>query len=208
MTPDYTPGCKRILMANDYYPALARPGTEVISDRIDAITPRGVVAGGRERPVDAIIYGTGFKVSELLTPMRVLGQGGRELNTEWRTRIDAYLGITVAGYPNLFLLMGPNTGLGHNSMVFMIEAQVNWILGCMRALAARGGRTVEVRPEAQDAFNRALEPRLQQAVWAAGCQSWYLDENGHNSSLWPGFTFEYWLRTRLPRLADLHLEAA
>ncbi len=208
VTPDYTPGCKRILMADDYYPALARSTTEVISDRIEAITPRGVVAAGRERPVSAIIYGTGFKVSELLTPMRVLGRDGRELNSEWRTRIDAYLGITVAGYPNLFLLMGPNTGLGHNSMVFMIESQVNWVLGCMRALAARGGRTVEVRPEAQHAFNRALEPRLQKAVWAAGCQSWYLDENGHNSSLWPGFTFEYWLRTRRPRLADLRLQAA
>ena len=204
VTPTYTPGCKRILMSNTYYRALARHNVELVTEPVGEITEDAV--GGRK--VDAIIYGTGFRVNDLLTPMEVKGRGGVDLNEAWKNRVSAYLGTTVAGFPNFYMLMGPNTGLGHNSMVFMIEAQIAYSLRCMAAAAKRGATAVEVRPEAQEAFVATLDPRLSHAVWASGCQSWYLDDKGQNSTLWPGFTFEYWLRTLRVRTADYTLRAA
>ena len=207
VTPSYLPGCKRILMADDYYPALERPNVEVVTDGIREIGERGVVSrDGVERPVDAILYGTGFRVADFLAPMRVVGRGGVDLNDAWRGGVEAYLGTTVAGFPNLYLLMGPNTGLGHNSMVFMIEAQVNHVLQCLGAVKDRGAASAEVKEPAQRRFNRALQPRLHKSVWASGCQSWYLDAQGRNSTLWPGFTFEFWLRTRRLRAGDYRFE--
>jgi cation diffusion facilitator CzcD-associated flavoprotein CzcO len=196
--PSYMPGCKRILMSNTWYRALARPNVDVVTSGIAEVTARGIIDGsGVERPADVIIYGTGFDVQDTLTPMRVFGRDGVELNERWRAdRVEAYRGTTIAGFPNLYTLMGPNTGLGHNSIVFMIEAQVGYVLRCIEALERRGARCADVRPEAQAAFNAELQPRLQRSVWASGCQSWYLDEQGRNATIWPGFTFEYWLRTR------------
>ncbi|MFW5925081.1 MAG: flavin-containing monooxygenase [Myxococcota bacterium] len=209
VTPTYTPGCKRILMADDYYPALERPNVEVVTDGISHITERGVVtADGTERPVDTLIFGTGFRVGEYLAPMRVVGRGGVEINQAWRQGAEAYLGTVVSGFPNLYLLMGPNTGLGHNSMVFMIEAQVDYVMRTLRLLDRRGARLADVRSRAQREFNERLQPRLARSVWASGCQSWYLDDHGKNSTLWPGFTFEYWLRTRRIRLQDYDLDPA
>jgi cation diffusion facilitator CzcD-associated flavoprotein CzcO len=207
VTPDYTPGCKRILMADDYYPALNRENVHVVTDPVVRVTERGVVtADGTERRADAIIFGTGFRVADYLAPMRIVGRGGRELNEAWRDGVEAYLGTMAAGFPNLYMLMGPNTGLGHNSMVFMIEAQVHYVLQCMRLLERRGARTLDVRPPVQRRFNDHLQPRLSRSVWASGCASWYLDHRGKNSTLWPGFTFEYWLRTRRVRLAAYELD--
>jgi cation diffusion facilitator CzcD-associated flavoprotein CzcO len=203
LTPRYTPGCKRILMANDYYPALCQPHVEVVTNEIAEVGADAVITrDGVARPVDAIIYGTGFQVSEFLTPLQVLGRGGADLNQVWRGGIEAYLGTTIAGFPNLFMLVGPNTGLGHNSMVFMIEAQIHYALRCMQEIAARAARFADVRPAAQAAFNGELQPRLQRTVWASGCRSWYLDRNGRNSTLWPGLTCEFWLRTRRLETAD------
>jgi cation diffusion facilitator CzcD-associated flavoprotein CzcO len=195
--PSDVPGCKRILMSNTYYRALARQNAEVVTSGIREITPRGIVdQRGVERPVDAIIYGTEFDVQGFLTPMRVFGRGGVELNGLWQQGATrAYRGTTIAGFPNLYTLMGPNTGLGHNSMVFMIEAQVGYVLSCIAALEARGAKLADVRSEAQEIFNDELQARLGRSVWASGCESWYLDDQGRNSTLWPGFTFEYWLRT-------------
>jgi cation diffusion facilitator CzcD-associated flavoprotein CzcO len=209
VTPTYTPGCKRILMADDYYPALCRPNVHVVTSAIERVTERGIVtADGVERPVDTIIFGTGFRVTDYLAPMRIVGRGGVDVNEAWRSGVEAYLGTMVAGFPNLYMLMGPNTGLGHNSMVFMIEAQVAYALRFMRMLARRGVRCADVRPEAQTAFNAKLQPRLARSVWASGCESWYLDENGKNATIWPGFTFEYWLRTRRVRQDDYVLDPA
>ena len=204
VTPTYTPGCKRILMSNTYYRALARPNVELVTDPIHEVTETGI--DGRQ--LDAIIYGTGFRVNELLTPMEVIGRGGADLNETWKNRISAYLGTTVAGFPNFYMLMGPNTGLGHNSMVFMIESQIRYTLRCMAEAEKNGARAVEVRPEAQSAFVAGIDPRLQKAVWASGCHSWYLDDKGQNATLWPGFTFEYWLRTLRVRREDYTLDAA
>lgn len=203
VTPKYTPGCKRILIANNYYPALQQPNVEVIPCGIREVTERGVIGeDGVERELDALVYATGFRLSDLLTPLRVRGLGGVELNESWRAGASAYLGTTIAGFPNLFMLMGPNTGLGHNSMIFMIEAQVDYALACIRAGEERGAAYADVQPDAQSAFNDKLQRRLRQKVWSSGCKSWYIDETGRNRTLWPGFTFEFWLRTRKVKAED------
>lgn len=209
VTPDYTPGCKRILMANDYYPALARDNVSLVTDPIARVTADGIVtAAGEARPVDALVLATGFRVTDLVAPMRVRGRDGADLGDAWRERPEAWLGTLVAGFPNLFVLTGPNTGLGHSSMVFMIEAQVQLILRLMGAAEAAGAAAVEVRAEAQRAYNAALAARLQRSVWASGCASWYVDASGHNATLWPGFTVDFWRRTRRPDLAAVSMSPA
>ncbi|WP_406319819.1 NAD(P)/FAD-dependent oxidoreductase [Streptosporangium sp. NBC_01639] len=201
LTPDYTIGCKRILLSNDYYPALNRDNVEVITDRAAEIRERSIVdSTGREIAVDAIVYGTGFKVVDALNDQRIVGRGGQKIQDAWRNGVEAYYGITTAGFPNLFFLLGPNTGLGHNSVVFMIESQVRYVIDCLRLLSKTGARALDVRPEAQRAFNARLQSRLHDLVWnEGGCTSWYLDEHGVNRTIWPGFTFEYWARTRRVR---------
>jgi cation diffusion facilitator CzcD-associated flavoprotein CzcO len=200
LTPDYTIGCKRILLSSDYYPALQRPNVSLVTDQITGITEHGVVAGAEEYPADVIIYATGFKVIESVTSLNVAGREGRKLAPE---TLEAYRGVTVAGFPNLFLLLGPNTGLGHTSVVFMIESQIQHVLSCLRILARDKADTIEVSETAQRRYNDALQRRLHRAVWSeGGCDSWYLDAAGVNRTLWPGFTFEYWARTRRARRAD------
>jgi cation diffusion facilitator CzcD-associated flavoprotein CzcO len=197
VTPHFMPGCKRVLMANDYYPTLARRNVEVVTDGISHVTENAVVTSdGRERKVDAIIHGTGFHVTDFLTNLQIIGKDGTDLNDAWRNGVEAYLGSNASGYPNMFMMCGPNTGLGHNSMVFMIEAQVHHMLECMRAVEKRGAIACEIRADAQHEFNRGIQPRLKKTVWASGCKSWYLDDKGNNPTLWPGFTVEFWLKTR------------
>jgi cation diffusion facilitator CzcD-associated flavoprotein CzcO len=198
LTPDYTIGCKRILLSDDYYPALGRDNVELVTDRITEIRPHSIVdATGREHPVDVIIYGTGFKVIDALQEQQIIGRNGLKIQEAWREGIQAYLGTTTTGFPNLFFLLGPNTGLGHNSVVFMIEAQVRYVMSCLRLLSATRARALDVRPAVQRAYNARLQQRLERLVWSeGGCVSWYLDDKGKNRSLWPGFTFEFWARTR------------
>lgn len=208
VTPAYMPGCKRILMANDYYPALGRDNVRLVTEPIAQVTERGLVTrDGVEHEFDAVVYGTGFQVADLLTPLDIRGAGGLSLNSAWQAGSEAYLGTLVSDFPNLFLLLGPNTGLGHNSMVFMIESQIELVLRCVSALERRKARSVQVRRRAQRAFNRALQPRLRRSVWASGCRSWYLDQQGKNHTLWPGFTFEFWFRARHLRRDVLEFDA-
>ncbi|MFB4266181.1 flavin-containing monooxygenase [Nonomuraea sp. GTA35] len=196
LTPDYLIGCKRILVSSDYYPALTRQNVSLVTDGITEIREHSLVAG-TEHEADAIVYGTGFRVTDALTEQRIIGRGGLKLQEAWRDGIEAYLGITTAGFPNLFFLLGPNTGLGHNSVVFMIESQARYVVECLRLLSRTQAVAVDVRPQAQRAFNDRLRARLDPLVWnAGGCRSWYLDEHGVNRTIWPGFTFEYWARTR------------
>ncbi len=198
VTPRYAPGCKRLLLSNDYYPALARDNVTLVSDAITRITPSGpVTASGEAYDVDVIVYATGFAVSEYLHGMHVTGLGGRELSHEWQHKPEAYLGTLTSGFPNLFFLTGPNTGLGTNSVVVIIEAQVALIVDCLRQLSARGARSIEVNAEVQRRYNEELQSRLSRTVWnSGGCQSWYLAENGHNYTLWPGTTREFRARTQ------------
>ncbi|GAA4133449.1 NAD(P)/FAD-dependent oxidoreductase [Actinomadura keratinilytica] len=204
VTPDYTIGCKRILLSNDYYPALMRPNVELETAGITEVREHSIVtADGREYQVDAIIYGTGFKVTEALAELRVVGRGGRKIQEAWANGIEAYRGTTVPGFPNLFFLLGPNTGLGHNSVVFMIEVQIQHVLSCLRLLAEHGADAIEPRPAALRRFNDRMHRRLRRAVWSeGGCQSWYLDADGVNRTLWPGHTFEFWATTRKARPED------
>lgn len=206
LTPNYTIGCKRILMSNEYYPALTRTNVDVVTDEIAEVTAHGIVTrSGNEYPVDAIIYSTGFRVTDLLGPARFVGCNGIDLNAVWRDAPEAYLGIAAAGFPNLFMLLGPNTGLGHNSVVFMAEQQISYVMQCLHAMRGREIASMEVRPEVQTQFNRSIQNRLQSTVWASGCRSWYQNAGGKNVTLWPGFTFEYWNRMRKVKFADYRL---
>jgi cation diffusion facilitator CzcD-associated flavoprotein CzcO len=198
LTPDYTIGCKRILLSSDYYPALQRPNVELITSDITGITENSVItADGTAHETDVIIYATGFQVVESVTGLNVTGRDGRKLTPE---TLAAYHGITLAGLPNFFMLLGPNTALGHTSVVFMIESQVQHVMSCLRILARDKAETIEVREPTVRHYNHGLQRRLRRAVWSAGgCTSWYLDADGINRALWPGFSFEYWARTRRAR---------
>jgi cation diffusion facilitator CzcD-associated flavoprotein CzcO len=204
VTPEYRMGCKRVLLANDYYLALAMPHVDVVTGPVQRITEHGVVgADGTEYPADVIIYGTGFHVTDAFEHADITGAHGRSLAAEWRHGPEAYLGLTVAGFPNFFLLLGPNSGLGHNSMIFMIESQVRYVIRCLDLIDERG--PVAVADDAQQRFNASLQRRLAGSVWTAGgCTSWYLDSAGVNRALWPGSTVGYWWRTK--RLARRDFE--
>ena len=197
VTPDYPMGCKRIMISNDYYPALALPNVEVVTDPIARIEPHAVVTSdGRARETDVIVYGTGFTATQFLTPMRVTGRDGVALHDAWRHGAEAYLGITVAGFPNFFMVYGPNTNLGHNSIVYMIEAQVAYVMDALAILERGTLRRLDVLPAVQSAFNERLQERIRATVWSDGCTSWYLTDAGKNTVNWPEFTFEYKRRTR------------
>ena len=202
LTPRYPMGCKRILISNDYYPALTRPDVEVVTAPIAAVTPDGVrTADGRQHDVETIILGTGFTATEFLAPMRITGRRGRPLEDAWRDGAEAYLGVAVAGFPNLFLLYGPNTNLGHNSIIFMLEAQIRFAQQLIDRLRDGAG-TVEVTGPAQRAFNAALQRRSHRTVWERGCTSWYTTASGRNTVNWPSSTLAYWRATRRVDWAD------
>ncbi len=198
LTPDYRLGCKRILGSDDYYPALTQPNAEVVTDPITRVRKGAIVTDdGAVREVDTIIFGTGFHVTDNPMMAMVHGRDGRSLADVWRGSPEAYLGMTVPGFPNGFLIVGPNTGLGNNSIVFMIEAQVRYVLGALKAMEEHGLAAIDVLPEVHRAFQDEVQTRMPGSVWTdGGCRSWYLDENGRNSTLWPDFTWRYALRTR------------
>ncbi|MEV1288564.1 NAD(P)/FAD-dependent oxidoreductase [Micromonospora sp. NPDC049679] len=198
LTPRYTMGCKRVLLSNDYYPALARDNVDVVTDAIVEVRPNGIVTGdGTLHEVDTIIFGTGFHVTDMPMAQTIRGRDGRTLAETWRGSMRAFQGTSVTGFPNLFLLLGPNTGLGHTSVVFMIECQITYLLGMLRHLRQTGAHAIEPTPEAQERFVAHVDRKMAGTVWSqGGCRSWYLDENGRNSALWPGYTWSYWLRTR------------
>jgi cation diffusion facilitator CzcD-associated flavoprotein CzcO len=198
LTPRYEIGCKRILPTDEWYPAVTRPNVEVVDQALAEVRPHSVVAAdGTERDVDTIIFGTGFHVTDIPFAGTVRGRDGRTLAEVWDGSPEAYKGAAVAGFPNLFLLVGPNTGLGHNSIVFMIESQVEYVGDALATMRRRGARRVEVRPEAQDAYNAEVQRLTRGTVWVSGgCASYYIDRNGRNSSLWPTFTWPFRRRTR------------
>lgn len=193
LTPDYTLGCKRILISNSYYPALAQRNVEVVTDGIASVTADSVVGrDGKERKVDAIIFGTGFKTKDLPFAHYIHDDKGRTLAEYWAGSPKAYMGTSIHGFPNLYLLHGPNIGLGHTSVVYMLEAQAEHIAGVIQLARRKGFDIVEPTARAQQAFVDKIAEDMKGTVWVAGgCASWYLDSTGRNSSLWPGFTFAY-----------------
>jgi cation diffusion facilitator CzcD-associated flavoprotein CzcO len=202
LLPDYPLGCKRILISNDWYPTLLRPNVHVVTDPVERVTETGIVAGGHEHRVDTIIFGTGFASTGFLAPMAITGRDGVDLHAQWAEGAEAHHGITVAGFPNLFVMYGPNTNLGHNSIVFMLERQMSYILSCVRRLTDERLASIEVRAESQARSNSVLRRRLASTVWAASCQSWYKTDAGKITNNWSGRTVAYWRATAVPRAAD------
>jgi cation diffusion facilitator CzcD-associated flavoprotein CzcO len=197
LKPHFRLGCKRVLLSNTWYPALARPNVELVTDAIREIRGKTIVlADGSEREVDTIILGTGFHVTDPPTAQLVRGRDGRTLAERAGDGIQAYLGATMSGLPNFFKLIGPNTGLGHNSMIFMIESQLRYVMDALRVMDEQQLATFEVRPEAMAAYNAQIHSKMPGTVWMSGCASWYLDSEGRNTTLWPDFTWRFRHRTR------------
>ncbi|TBW55705.1 NAD(P)/FAD-dependent oxidoreductase [Marinobacter halodurans] len=207
LIPDYPIGCKRILISNDWYPAVDQDHLELITEAIDHIQPDAVATvDGTRHPVDAIIFGTGFKATDFLTPMTITGLEGLDLNDAWRDGAEAYKGISVAGFPNLFMLYGPNTNLAHSSIVFMLESQIRYVMQCVRMLEDPGLHFMDVKPQRQREYSDGLQRALKHSVWEAGCDSWYKTASGRNTNNWPGFTFSYRLMTSKLDLQDYELQ--
>ena len=207
LTPDYPIGCKRILLSNDYFSALCKPNAELLTTAITEVTERGLrTADGREHEFDVLIYGTGFKATELLAPMQLVGRGGVDLNEQWREGAEAYLGISVHRFPNLFMLYGPNTNLGHNSIVYMLESQIPYVVQALRALRTQGLRSMDVLPSVESEYNADLQALIKRSVWDQGCDSWYKTATGKHTNNWPGFTFSYRRLTHTLDLAHYQLQ--
>jgi cation diffusion facilitator CzcD-associated flavoprotein CzcO len=207
LTPSYRIGCKRILISDTYYPALVKPNVELVTDAIEAITPRGILTSdGVERELDTIILGTGFHATDFPMAEWIYGRDGHSLAQQWSGSAQAYLGTAVAGFPNLFLLVGPNTGLGHNSIIFMIESQLHYLMQCLHFMDASDMDVIEVREPIQRHYNEELQERLRGTVWnSGGCASWYLDGHGRNTVIWPGSTWPFRRRLRRFEPADYKL---
>lgn len=206
LTPDYPLGCKRILLSNDYLESLTKSNVKVVTDNISQVEPDGVTSSkGNFYPADAIIYGTGFQSTDFLAPMKIYGKNNLDLNQAWKDGAEAYLGITVAGFPNLFILYGPNTNLGHNSIIYMIESQVRYVISCVEALKEKNLRFLNVKTGLYNKYNNEVQRRLKTSVWAAGCTNWYTNTAGKNTNNWPSFTFEYYWRTYKVNLDDYEI---
>jgi cation diffusion facilitator CzcD-associated flavoprotein CzcO len=200
LTPSYLMGCKRILISSDYYPALTQPNVSLVTNGIKEIREKSVVTSdGTVYDADTLIFGTGFHVSDFPMAQRIFGPDGVSLAHRWSAKPvqTAFRGTTTAGFPNLFVLTGPNTGLGHTSQVFMIEAQIRYVASALRHARRHGIERIEVRPAPQAAYDREVQRKMGPTVWmTGGCKSWYLDADGRNVSLWPDFTWVYAWQTR------------
>ena len=193
LTPGYAIGCKRVLVSSDYFPAVSQPNVTVLPHGVQAIRPNSVVAAdGSEHEVDVLVFGTGFHVMDIPVAHRLTGRTGETLSEHWQRVPAAHRGTTVAGFPNLFLLLGPNTALGHSSVVLMIEAQIAYVIEALKALDAQGAASLDVRPAAQEAYNARIQRQLQTTVWSqGGCKAWYTNDSGRNFALWPTHVFRF-----------------
>lgn len=210
LRPDYPMGCKRILISDNYYPALARSNVQLVTEAVARLEEDAVIStSGQRVPVDCVILGTGFDTTHFLAPIEVTGLNGITLQDAWKNGASAYLGITVHDFPNLFMLYGPNTNLGHNSIIYMLESQFSYVLSALDRLEDRhaGPLSLNVRQAVQQAFDQDIQQQLSKTVWQGGCRSWYVDEHGRNSNNWPGFTFRYRALTRQLDLEDYDLLA-
>jgi cation diffusion facilitator CzcD-associated flavoprotein CzcO len=209
LTPTFEPGCKRLTPTNDYLPAIASPRTELVTDGIEQVMPQGIrTVDGTVRELDVIILATGFRVTDNTFPSAITGRDGRTLREVWDAgSMGGYNGTTFAGFPNLFMLAGPNTGIGHTSLVYMIEAQLPYIVQALELMEQRGIAALDVRPAVQEAFNEELQRKLVPSVWlTGGCSSWYLDKSGRNATIWPDFTFNFARRLRRFDLENYYQE--
>src|SRR5262249_34057972 len=192
LTPDYLIGCKRLAISDDFYPAFNRPDVALVTAPIRAVEPTGIrTADGTLHEVDHIVFATGFTVADFAGHLRVVGRDGQVLTEVWASAPEAYLGITISGFPNLAMLLGPNSALGHSSQLHIIESQVDYVIQYIDALRARDGIVLDVLPAIQQDYNRAIQARLANTVWATGCNSWYLNRSGRNTTVFPGLARHY-----------------
>ncbi|WP_304113576.1 NAD(P)/FAD-dependent oxidoreductase [Mycolicibacterium bacteremicum] len=209
LTPDFSAGCKRLLMTSDYYPALQADNCKLVTWPIARLSPRGVrTVEGIEHQFDAIVFATGFDVSKAGTPFPVTGIGGRDLAAEWSSGAYAYRSVAVSGYPNLFFTFGPNSGPGHSSALVYMEAQIDYITQAIGSLLRFGWKSLDVRPEVQQRYNDDIQRRLQSTTWNSGCQSWYLTEDGFNATMFPGFATQYVNQLKTVDLQDYRISVA
>ncbi|MDB5227979.1 MAG: NAD(P)/FAD-dependent oxidoreductase [Bacteroidota bacterium] len=207
LTPTYRLGCKRVLMSNNYYQSLAKPNVDVVTDGIVKFTKDAVITGdGKQRKIDALILGTGFHVADSFLFYDVHGRDDVQMKNAFKDGPQAYYGSAIHGFPNMFMMLGPNTGLGHNSMVYMIESQTNYVVDAIQKMMANNIRTVEVKEEVQEKFNEEIQRKLINTIWDSGCKSWYLSANGKNHTVWPGFTTEFRKRTKTFNMNDYIVE--
>lgn len=208
LTPDYIMGCKRILVSNRYFPTFNRHNVELVTEKIQELTEHSIITqDGKERPIDCLIYGTGFITDPriYMKNFQCTGLDGAELNEMWKQGAESYYGICVKDFPNLFQLLGPNTLLAHNSVIFMIEAQVEYILQLMQLVDQSQSDAIMVKDQAQDTFNQQVQHMFEKTVWQSGCVNWYQQEGGKNFALWPTYTWKYWLKTKKPNATDYRL---
>ncbi len=206
LTPGYTLGCKRLLVSDDYLPSFSRPNVELVTETIERFTPTGIrTLDGQERAFDTVVFATGFDVRNSLAPVKITGRDGTSLSDTWRDGPHAYLGVTVPAFPNMFLLYGPNTNLGHSSIIFMLECQFGYIRQCIEKLAASDAGAMDVRQAVCDAYNAKLHASLAGTVWSTGCGNWY-GQGGRITANWSGSTTQYWRQMRAPALSDFTLE--
>lgn len=206
LTPDFTPGCKRMLVSSDYYPALQRDNCKLIDWPIATMSPVGIrTSDGIEHHLDAIVFATGFDVHLTGPPYPVTGLGGRSLADEWTGGAQAYKSINVHGYPNLFLMTGPNSGPGHNSLLVYVEGQIDYAVTGISTILRKNLRYLDVRADVQDRHNTRLQQRLTKTTWMSGCTSWYLTADGFNASMYPGTATQYLRQMRDFRLGDYHV---
>ena len=199
LIPDYAPGCRRVLISDDWYQTVLRPDVDIVTSGVDRVTPHGVVdAGGTEHHADVLVFGTGFRTTEFLAPLRIEGREGVELSEEWADGASAYLGIAYPGFPNLFMMYGPNTNLGHNSILFMIEQQVGHVVQLLQRMVVERLAAVEVTPEAQARFDEFVDRAVARTVWAEDCSSWYKTDAGRVTNNWPAPTVAYRRQLRHP----------
>ncbi|MCA4778922.1 NAD(P)/FAD-dependent oxidoreductase [Acinetobacter towneri] len=208
LIPDYIMGCKRILVSNKYFPTFNRKNVELVTDAIQELTEDSIItADGQTRKIDCLIYGTGFITDPriYLQPFSCIGEHGIDLKHAWKDGAESYYGISHKGFPNLFQLLGPNTVLAHNSVIFMIEAQVDYILQMMDLVDQSHAQAIAVKDQVQDQFNQKVEAMLNNTVWQSGCVSWYQQDGGKNFALWPTYTWKYWLQTKSLHPSDFRL---
>jgi cation diffusion facilitator CzcD-associated flavoprotein CzcO len=209
LTPDFSAGCKRLLMTSDYYPALQSENCSLVTWPIARLSPKGIrTVEGIEHQFDAIVFATGFDVPKAGTPYSITGQEGRELASEWSGGAYAYRSVAVSGYPNLFFTFGPNSGPGHSSALVYMEAQIDYIVEAISKLLQFDWKSLDVRPEVQARYNQDIQRRLQSTTWNSGCQSWYLTEDGFNATMYPGFASQYVNQLKTLDLHDFTITAA
>jgi len=197
LTPDFQFGCKRVLVSDDYWATFERDDVDLITEPIAAIRPQGVeTADGKLHPVDVIVLATGYLLGLASAPFRIVGRRGRTLEDAWANGPEAYKGMTISGFPNWFVMMGPNTGPGHTSVLVYTEAQIEHALQAIKKMMTEPIKYWDIRQEVQDRYNEGIQGRMKHMVWGSGCQSWYLSDDGRNYSLYPGFAAEYVLRAR------------